>query len=394
MKKILSIFFVLLFSLFFLSLNALAVDKPLAGTTINVFNWGEYISDGSDGSMDVIAEFTKKTGIKVNLQYFESNESMYNMLKGGGVSYDVIVPSDYMVERLIAEDMLEKINYDNIPNYHYIDKQYQNLYFDKTNEYNVPYNIGTVVLIYNAKMVKEKPTSWDVLWDEQYANDILMFNNPRDSFAIAQAKLGIDPNSNNPQDWQRATDELIRQKPLVKRYVMDEIFDMMEKGEAALAPYYAGDYEIMKSNNSDLDFVFPEEGVNFFVDALCIPKGAKNKAGAEVFINFMLEPEVALANAETIGYASAHTALRNMEEYTLKDSKAVYPDFSKLNTFEFYNLPQETLDLSTTLWGTVKQSNTEGIAIYIMAGVIVGGIIIFLVLYRYKKSRQVKYHDV
>ncbi|MBR3737635.1 MAG: spermidine/putrescine ABC transporter substrate-binding protein, partial [Eubacterium sp.] len=299
----------------------------LKGTTVNVYNWGDYISDGSDGSMDVVKEFERLTGANVNYTNFESNENMYSKLVGGGVSYDVIVPSDYMIERLIEEKMLLELDYDNIPNMKYISDEYKNLFFDPEQKYTVCFNVGLTVLIYNKKLVKEKPDSWSVIWDEQYKDKVLMFNNSRDAFAIAQQILGQDLNTTDEADWVEAAELLAKQKDAVNPvYVMDEVFNLMESGEYAFATYYSGDYELMIENNPDLGFCFPKEGVNEFFDAFCVPKCSKNKKGAEAFINFMHEPQVAFDNAEYIFYASPNTTVSNNEESSLYGSKAVYPE--------------------------------------------------------------------
>lgn len=326
----------------------------LRGTKLYVYNWGEYISDGEDDSLDVNAAFEEKYGIEVVYDNYDTNEVMYSKLKGGGVSYDVVIPSDYMIERMIAEDMLEKLDFSNIPNYKYIPEKYRNLAHDPTNEYSVPYTIGMVGLIYNTKMVEEAPDSWTALWDERYANNILMINNPRDAFAIAQSVLGMDYNNESPAAWRVAAELLKEQKNIVPTYVNDEIFLKMESGEAALAPYFAGDFLTMYDNNPDLAFVYPKEGVNFFVDAACILKGAKNKLAAELYINFLLDPEVALANAEYICYASPHTEVYSNPEYTFYQNEILYPEDGKFKTQLFLNLSPEILSLMSTLWDDVK----------------------------------------
>lgn len=357
MKRIVAILFavVLVFSM---AVPALAADaSDLAGTTINVYNWGEYISDGSEGSMDINAEFTKRTGIKVNYNNYDTNENMYAKLKSDGVSFDIVIPSDYMIERLIDEDMLQKIDFSNIPNYKYIDAKYKGLYFDPKDEYSVPYNVGMVGLIYNTKMVKEAPTSWNVMWDEQYKGKVLMFDNPRDAFGIAQKLLGQSFNTTDEAEWRAAADKLKVQKPILQGYVMDDIFRKMESGEAAIAPYYAGDFITMHSNNPDLAFVYPQEGVNIFVDSICIPKNAKNKAAAEAYINFLLDPDIAVENANYLGYATPNTAVLTREDYELKGNEYLYPEDQKMPKTEyFYNLPQKTLTLMTDLWSELKAS--------------------------------------
>jgi spermidine/putrescine transport system substrate-binding protein len=198
-------------------------NNPYRGSTLNVYNWGEYISDGGEGSLDVNKKFEELTGIKVNYTNFDSNEDMYAKLKSGGANYDLVIPSDYMIERLIAEGLLEKLDYSHIPNFKYIDKKYKSLYYDPKDEYTVAYNVGYVALIYNKKLVDETPDSWDILWDEKYEGQILMFNNPRDAFAIAQSLLGQDYNDTDPAQWAAAYDKLLEQKPIVRAYVMDEV---------------------------------------------------------------------------------------------------------------------------------------------------------------------------
>ena len=375
----------------------------LQGTTVNVYNWGEYIADGSDGLMNAVTEFERLTGARVNYTNFESNENMYSKLTGGGVSYDVIAPSDYMIERLIDEKMLLEIDFDNIPNFKYINDNCKNLYFDPEQKYSVCFNTGTTVLIYNTKLVKEKPDSWSVLWDEQYRNKVLMFNNSRDAFAIAQSILNQDVNTANEADWVEAAELLAKQKDAVNPvYIMDEVFNLMESGEYAFAAYYAGDYELMIENNPDLDFCFPKEGVNVFYDAFCIPKCAQNKKGAEAFINFMHEPKVAFDNAEYIFYASPNKTVSENKESSLYGSKAVYPE-EELKTQYFKNLPQNILELQNTLWSQVKSgklsadSKKQERKVYIISAVLAAGVIVTLIfsfINRRKKNKEQDLSDI
>ncbi|MBO7148435.1 MAG: ABC transporter substrate-binding protein, partial [Clostridia bacterium] len=331
--------------------------RELEGTVINVFNWGEYISDGSEGSLDVNREFEKLTGIRVNYENYDSNEAMYTKLKGGAVSYDIIIPSDYMIERLSKEGMLQKIDMSKITNYHLVDDKYKGLFFDPEEEYTVPYNVGMVGLIYNKTMVEEAPDSWSVMWDERYKDNILTFNNPRDAFAIAQFLLGIDLNTTDKADWDTAADKLIEQNKVLQGKVMDQVFNKMESGNAAIATYYAGDFLTMQSNNEDLAFVYPKEGVNIFVDSACIPANAQNYEAALMYINFLLEPEIALANAEYICYASPNTSVVENEEYSLKDEKILYPDEADMpKTQYFHDLPSEIRSYYESLWETVVMS--------------------------------------
>ncbi len=330
-------------------------SREFEGTTLNVYNWGEYISDGTDDSVDVIKEFEKLTGINVNYSTFDSNETMYSQLKNGGVAYDVIAPSDYMIERLIREDMLAKIDTSSLSNFKLIDDKYKSLYFDAENQYSVAYNVGLVGLIYNTKVVKETPVSWHVLWDKQYKDQILMFNNPRDAFAIAQFMLLQDLNNTDKTQWDKAAVLLKDQKQYLQSYVMDEVYGKMETGEAAIAPYYAGDYLTMVENNPDLAFVYPKEGTNIFVDSLCIPKNTKNYGAAVMFINFMMEPDIALANAEYIGYASPNTAVVNNPDYYYYGNEILYPDESLLPpTQYFHDIDPSVRNYYENLWIDVK----------------------------------------
>lgn len=332
--------------------------KDLAGTTLNVFNWGEYISDGSEDSVDVNREFEKLTGVKVNYVTYDNNESMYAKLKSGAVAYDIIIPSDYMIERMISEDMLEKIDVTKLSNYKYIDEQYKGVYYDPDEEYSVPYNVGMVGLIYDTTKVDEAPTSWSVMWDEKYKDDILTFANPRDSFAIAQFLLGIDLNTTDKAEWEKAADKLIEQSPLLQGRVNDEVFNKMEQGNAAIAAYYAGDYLTMADVNEDLAFVYPEEGVNIFIDGVCIPKGGQNYDAAMMYINFLLEPEIALANAEYICYASPNTAVMENDEYSLKGNEILYPaEDAKPKCEYFHDLPADVRSYYETLWEKVLTSD-------------------------------------
>lgn len=364
----------------------------LQGTTLNVYNWGEYIDDEE---VDVVAAFENLTGCKVNYTTFESNENMYSKLAGGGVSYDVIIPSDYMIERLVSEERLEKLDYTNIPNYakYFDSEQYGYLVEGEIEQYAVIYNVGTTVLIYNTKYVDEKPTSWDVLWDSQYKGKVLMFNNPRDAFAIAQALLGQDLNTVSKADWDAAAQLLIEQREKVSpQYVMDEVFNLMESGDYAFATYYAGDYELMTESNPDLDFAFPKEGVNTFYDAMCIPVGSQNKRGAEAFINFMMEPEIALANAEYIYYATPNKAVIENDVYSLIDSEAVYPEVAP-NAQPFHNLPTDTLQYMNTLWMKVKgENNSKGL--YIGLSVSLAVIAVVITINVLHKNRMKQFYEV
>ena len=341
------------------------------GVTINVYNWGEYISDGSEGSFDTVREFEKwyeeNYGQKVTVNYttYASNEDMYNKISSGAVSYDVIIPSDYMIARMADEELLQPLNFDNIPNYKNIDENFKSLYYDPDNKYTVPYTYGIVGVIYDANVVDEADAGdWDLMWNEKYSDRIVQFNNSRDAFGTAMYKLGIDVNTTDHAEWDKAYNELLAQRPLVHSYVMDEIYNMMESGEAAIGAYYAGDYFTMvdaQADNVDLQFYYPER-TNFYVDAMCIPSCAENKELAEIFINYMLSEEPAVANAEYTYYASPNSVVYNsasyIEEMGAEAMAILYPELGSFseqyNTLAFRNLDNDTLGYINTLWENVK----------------------------------------
>lgn len=330
--------------------------KDLAGTTLTVYNWGEYISDGSDDMIDVNAEFERITGIKVNYLMFESNETMYSQIKSGGITYDIIIPSDYMIQRLIKENELLKIDIDKISNYKFVDEKYKNTHFDPNNEYSIPYSVGMVGIIYNTAQVgTDIEHSWNVLWDEKYKDKALNFNNPRDGFMTAQMLLGQDLNSTNKADWDKAAELLKKGKDNLQSYVMDEVYGKMETGEAAIAPYYAGDFLTMHEVNEDLAFFYPKEGTNVFIDSICIPKSSKNYQAALMYINFLLEPQIATANAEYIGYASPNTAVINNPDYYYYQNEILYPDPEDIPKVQYYHdIADEIRIYYEMLWCDVK----------------------------------------
>lgn len=318
---------------------------------VNVYNWGEYIDES------IFDDFEAETGIKINYTTFSSNETMYSVLRTGGSDYDVIIPSDYMISRLISEGMLEKLDFSNIPNYSLIDDEYKKLAYDPTGEYSVAYMSGVTGIIYNTTMISDPITSWGALFDSEYAGQILMFDNPRDAMAIALLYLGYSVNTTNPDELNAAFDLLVIQKPLKQAYVMDQIFDKLESGEAAIGPYYAGDYLTMRENNPDLAFAVPDEGANQFVDAMCIPKGAENKKNAELFINFMCSTDVAVKNTDMIWYTTANkeAAQQYAETLDAETSAIMFPPNDVLEKSQiFINLPADTLKLYDELWVKLK----------------------------------------
>ena len=314
--------------------------------TLNVYNWGQYIADGSDDSLEVIAAFEEKyPHIKVNYSTYDSNEIMYSKLSNGGITVDVIIPSDYMIARLIEEDMLLEINYDNIPNYQYIDETFRNTAYDPENKYSVPYTWGTVGILYNTKYVDEADvTGWELLWNEKYAGKILMFGNSRDAFGIAQYRLGYDVNTTNEDELRACAELLKEQKPILQQYVMDEIFATMQNEEAWIAPYYAGDCLVMMENNENLAFYLPEDqGFNLFIDAMCIPSCAKEKDAAELFINFLCDPEIAGANMDWISYSTPLSAAKEYMDPDTVSNPVSYPSDEVLKNGSSYAFLPEAI---------------------------------------------------
>ena len=328
--------------------------------TLNVYNWGQYIADGSDDSMEVIAEFEKRyPNIKVNYSTYDSNEIMYSKLANGGITVDVIIPSDYMIARLISEDMLLPLNFDNIPNYQYIDESFRNTAYDPENTYSVPYTWGTVGILYNTKYVDEADvTGWELLWNEKYAGKVLMFGNSRDAFGIAQYMLGYDVNTLDKAELDACAEVLKQQKSVLQQYVMDEIFATMQNEEAWIAPYYAGDCLTMMEENENLSFYLPEDqGFNLFIDAMCIPACAKEKEAAETFINFLCDPEIAGANMDWICYSTPLSAAKEyMDPETVSDPVSYPSDEILANGTSFAYLPEDISRYMESLFMEVRNS--------------------------------------
>lgn len=332
--------------------------------SINVYNWGEYICDGSEeGTLDVNREFEELTGIKVNYTNFATNEELYAKLKGGAASYDVIIPSDYMISKLIKENLVQKVDMGNIPNSKYIMDNFKGLAYDPEDEYSVPYTWGTVGIIYNKEMIgiEEEDIDWDILWNEDYKDQILMFDNPRDAFAIAEIMLGYSLNTEDEDELKAAAMKLTDQKEIVQGYVMDEVFDKMGAGEALIAPYYAGDALTILEDNEDLTFAVPKSGTNLFVDAMCIPTSAQNKEAAEMYINFMCEPDIAYANIDYICYSTPHSAAYEMLDDDVKNDPVSYPDeeFIATKTTVFTNLSDEASRQMQQLWTEMKSAEDK-----------------------------------
>ena len=316
--------------------------------TLNVYNWGDYIDP------EVIEQFEEEFNVKVNYDTFATNEDMYVSIAKGGTSYDVAFPSDYMIERMIAEGLLAKIDKNNIPNLKHIDEDFLDLDFDPNNEYSVPYMWGTVGIVYNKKMVDDEVDSWDILWDEKYKGQILMLDSQRDSIGVALKKLGYSMNTRNLDELEEAKEELIKQKPLVYAYVGDEVKELMVAEEAALAVVWSGDAVAMMRENENLDYVISKEGSNIWFDNMVIPKNAQNKELAEEFINFMNRPEIAAKNAEYIGYSTPNAAARELLPDYMKNSRVAYPSDEDIENTEIFLDVKDMLTIYDEIWLEIK----------------------------------------
>lgn len=411
---------------------ALPNYKSEQTVVLNVYNWGEYISDGSEDSLDVNAAFEeyfnenlseKYGGIKIKVEYstYPTNEDMYSKLKNSAVSYDIVIPSDYMIEKLISENMLLSFDTATLSNYSNIADSFKNSYYDPANEFSVPYTYGMVGVIYNKEMVDPEDVaekSWGLLWNPKYTGNILQFNNPRDSFATAMYWKGLDINSNDPEVWDAALELLEEQKPLLQGYVNDEIFNKMQSESAAIAPYYVGDFLTMAEEEENLAFYYPTEGVNYFVDAMCIPTCSSNPHLAKEYINFMISEEAAVANATYIGYASPNTAVVNSEEYIEAMEEYAYegengesaydllynysPElvnekynelFPDVNSPACYrNFNPETQTYINTLWENLKISGSTEPWIHVATALIVASVVALAAYSFYIKKKRSRHY--
>ena len=310
-----------------------------------VYNWGEYIDP------ETLDMFEEETGINVVYEEYETNEIMYPKIQSGAIAYDVVCPSDYMIQKMRENDLLAELNFDNIPNMKYIDEKYTHLDFDPEQKYSVPYTWGVVGIVYNTKYVDEADIgSWDLLWNPKYANRTAMFNNSRDALGIALMYLGYSLNTTNKDELRQAADLIIAGKPVYQGIWMDQILEKLPAEEIIAAPYYNGDAVTMIDENPDLAFYVPKEGTNLFVDAMCIPKNAKNVEGAEKFINFMCSTEAAMANWEYIGYSSPHTGVYEQLDEETKSDPLYFPDTTAYPTEAYTNLPKEISQYYNDLW--------------------------------------------
>ena len=329
-----------------------AESDILNGEKVVVYNWGEYIDP------EVLEIFEEETGIKVIYEEFETNETMYPKISSGAIAYDLVCPSDYMIARMIENDFLQEINFDNIPNFQYIGQQYkdQSRQFDPENKYSVPYCWGTVGILYNKTMVDEPVDSWEILWDEKYKDNILMQDSVRDAFMVPLRMKGYSLNSTDLDELNEAMNLLIEQKPLVQAYVVDQVRDKMIGNEAALGVIYSGEAIYTQKENPDLEYVIPKEGSNIWIDSWVIPKIAQNKENAEKFLNFLCRPDIALMNFEYITYSTPNDAAREMiEDEEIKNSEIAFPDLEKLPELETYHyLGPEGDAVYGELWNKVK----------------------------------------
>lgn len=320
---------------------------------VYVYNWGEYIDP------DTIKMFEEETGIQVVYDEFDTNETMYPKVEAGASNYDVVCPSDYMIQKMIDNDLLQELNWDNLPNAKAnIGAQYyeQSEAFDPGNRYSVPYCWGTVGILYNKTMVDDPVTSWSILWDEKYADSILMQDSVRDLFMVGLKSLGYSMNSTDEKELNEAKDLLIEQKPLVQAYVIDQVRDKMIGNEAALGVIYSGEAIYTQRENSDLEYVIPEEGTNVWIDSWVIPKNAENVENAEKFIDFMCRGDIALMNFEFITYSTPNTAAKDLiEDDDIRNSEIAFPDLSKYNNLETFSYLGEDADaLYNELWKEIK----------------------------------------
>ena len=349
LKRILAI--ALILALTFTSLTGCGKKSSEKENVVYVYNWGEYIDP------DVLESFTAETGIKVVYDEYETNEVMYPKIEAGAASYDVICPSDYMIQKMIENDLLAEINFDNIPNAQYIGEQYfeSSREFDPENKYSVPYCWGTVGILYNKTMVDEPIDSWSVLWDEKYKGQILMQNSVRDAFMVALKLNGNSMNTLDDAELEAAKDKLIEQKPLVQAYVVDQVRDKMIGNEAAIGVIYSGEAIYTQRENPDLEYVIPKEGTNVWIDSWVITKNA-NKENAEAFINYMCKPEIALKNFDFITYSTPNTAARELiEDEDIRNSEIAFPDLSKYQGLEtFHYLGADGDEKYSNLWKMVK----------------------------------------
>lgn len=405
------------------------IKRKYETKNLNVYNWGEYISDEDDeeaGLFDVNSAFEKyfnenladKYGfyIKVNYSTYATNEDMYAKLTNSAVAYDIVIPSDYMIQKMIANDMLLPIDFSKITNYGNISDDFKNMYYDPDNKYSVPYSYGMLGIIYNSEFVDAEDVadeSWSLMWNEKYAGKILQFNNPRDAFGTAMYWKGLNINSHDHADWEAALELLKIQKPLLQGYVNDEIFNKMKSSSAYISAYFAGDFLTMAADNTDLRFYYPREGTNYFVDAMCIPKTSRNPDVAAEYINYMISVEAATANGLFVGYASPNKAVTESDHYKEKlsynyDTDAIdawevlygkTKDEANKNygfnpAYENYYKDTDT-DIQAhvnSLWESLKTENSTELWVHICSGAIVAGVLGLAIYSSHIRKKRSKFY--
>lgn len=343
MKKI-----VLLLMVFVLSTGILAGCQNKDQTVLNVYNWGDYIDE------DIFKTFEEETGIKINYETFATNEEMYTKIKKGGTKYDIAIPSDYMIEKMIKEDLLETIDLTKIPNYSNINERFKNLDFDPENKYSVPYFWGTVGIIYNTNLITDPIDSWDALWDEKYAGKFTMIDSQRDSIMVALKKLGYSMNTKDLGQLEEAKEALIAQKPLVLAYVGDNVKDMLISEEAAMAVVWSGEASAVIQEYDYFEYVLPKEGSNMWFDNIIIPKGAKNIDAAHQFIDFLCRGDIGFKNADYVGYATCNDETMKLLDSELMGKTYTYPDQSLLENFEIFSDPGDFILEYDRIWTEMK----------------------------------------
>lgn len=326
--------------------------QPDTRTQLNIYNVGDYINE------DVIDIFEEENpDIKINYETYYANEEMYVKVANKSSDYDVVFPSDYMIQKMEAEGLLNKLNFENIPNYEKISPEFKGLDYDKNQEYSVPYMWGTMGILYNKKLVKEDVKSWKILWDEKYAKNVFMLDTERDTLGITLKMLGYSLNSGNEEELNAAKDALIKQKPIVLAYCGDEVKDKMINEEAALSVVWSGDAYYCMSQNENLAYAIPEEGTNLWFDAMVIPTTSKHQAEAERFINFMCRPDIAKMNVEYIEYSTPIGEVKEQLDDSVKNDKMRYPDITKVDNMEIFTYDKELTKRYSEIWQDIKISN-------------------------------------
>ncbi len=315
---------------------------------LNVYNWGDYIDE------DIFEMFEEETGIEINYETYATNEEMYTKIKKGGTRYDLAIPSEYMIEKMIREEMLEKIDLSKIPNFKNIDEDFKNLSFDPDNTYSVPYFWGTVGIIYNTELIEEPINSWDVLWDEKYAGQFTMMDSQRDSIMVALKKLGYSMNTKNLDELEEAKQLLIEQKPMVLAYVGDNVKDMLISGEAAMAVVWSGEASAVIQEYDEFEYVLPVEGSNLWFDNIVIPKGAENIDAAHQFIDFLCRPDIGFLNADYVGYSTVNTETLKLIDPELMGTTYAYPLDEWIENYEIFNDPGDFILEYDRIWTEVK----------------------------------------